>query len=673
MVGGVALLLLALLGAAHLYRMAFVGLPEIPPDKATLWSLNRPPGFTFLDRNGQLIATRGPKHGSGINLEELPPYLPQAFLAAEDRRFYQHHGVDLRSIVRAFRANVEAGDVVQGGSTLTQQVARNIFLSPEQTLKRKLQEAVLAVRLEQRLGKDDVLALYLDRVFFGENAYGVEAAARTYFGKSAREVTLSEAALLAALPKAPTRLDPTNDLDAALRRSHLVLALMLAEGWIDADQERLARATPPAIVPPARGEGEFGYVLDLAQAEAERLVGRRAPDLVLRLTVDPALQEAAQAAVRDTVAANRRRGRVRQGALVALASDGAVRALVGGVDHRASPYNRAVQAQRQPGSSFKPFIYAAALEEGVRPGDVRIDRPIRLGNYAPQNYGGRYYGAITISDALRHSANSVAVQVAAQVGRDKVGELARRFGLSTIPERPRLPVALGAYEVSLLKLTAAYQVFQQGGRKTEPYLIERIENARGDVLWRRAASAPVTVYPETLNAMMVGMLRRVVEGGTAQGAQIGRPAAGKTGTSQRWRDAWFIGFTPDWIAGVWVGNDNSRPMNEVVGGDIPAEIWRRFMLRAHTGLPVRDFPQLAPPVRPGPRMQTVEARSSFYDSLASEFEAEAEPRREPRADRDPRDEPPSYEPEFYPEPPPLPPPPYGYYFGPPGPPPPPPY
>jgi penicillin-binding protein 1A len=650
-VAAVALLLLGVLAAAQLYRMAFVGLPEIP-DKAALWSLNRPPGLTFLDRNGQVIATRGPKHGRGVQLADLPPYLPRAFLAAEDRRFYQHHGVDGRSILRAFRANVEAGGVVQGGSTLTQQVAKTIFLSPEQTLKRKLQEAVLAVRLEQRLSKDEVLALYLDRVFFGENAYGVEAAAQTYFGKSAREVTLSEAALLAALPKAPTRLDPTNDLEAALERSRVVLALMLAEGWIDADQERAARETPPEIRPSTRGEGDFGYALDLAAAEAERLVGRRAPDLVIRLTIDPILQGAGQTAVRETIAANRRRGRVRQGALVALAPDGAIRVLVGGVDHRASPYNRAVQAQRQPGSAFKPFVYAAALEAGLRPGDVRVDRPVRFGSYAPQNYGGRYWGAITLSDALRHSVNTIAVRLTAEVGREKVGELARRFGLSTIPPRPRLPVALGAYEVSLLQLTGAYQVFQRGGRRAEPYLIQQIESARGDVLWRRAASAPVTVYPPALNAQMVGMLRRVVEAGTAQGAQIGRPAAGKTGTSQRWRDAWFVGFTPDWAAGVWVGNDNSSPMNEVVGGDIPAQIWRRFMRSAHQGLPVRDFPSLAPPPRPAPAADVAEARTSFYSTLASEFEAEAEPQapgEEPPVEAEPP--PPPY--EAYPAPPPY--------------------
>ena len=659
--GLVAALLLGVLFAAQLYRMAFVGLPNVP-DKATLWSLRRPPGFTFLDRTGQVIATRGPKHGRGVQLAELPPYLPKAFLAAEDRRFYGHNGVDGRSIMRALGANVAAGDVVQGGSTLTQQLAKTIFLSPEQTLKRKMQEAVLAIRLERVLTKDEVLSLYLDRVFFGENAYGVEAAARTYFNKSAKEVTLSEAALLAALPKAPTKLDPTNDLEAALERSRLVLGLMHAEGWISAEQEQAALETPPVIAPPQGGEGDFGYVLDLASAEALERVGRRTPDLVVKLTVDPRLQSAAQAAVRETIAANRRRARARQAALVALAPDGAVRALVGGVDHRASPFNRAVQAQRQPGSAFKPFVYAAALEEGVRPGDVRVDEPMRYGSYTPENYGGGYRGRITLIEALTHSVNTVAVRLTFEVGREKVGALARRFGLSSIPARPPLSVALGSKEVNLLELTGAYQVFQRQGRFSQPYLIEQIESARGDVLWRRAASAPVTVYKPGLNAQMVAMLKNVVDRGTGARGRIGRPAAAKTGTSQRWRDAWFVGFTPDWVAGVWVGNDDSTPMNKVVGGDIPAEIWRRFMLTAHEGLPVRDFAGLGPPPE-SPRQRVVRERSDFYSGLASEFareaelpEAEVEP---PLEEEEPGDEPPeafAY-PYLYQPPPPPP----GYY------------
>jgi len=613
------------LAAAQAYRTVFADLPAVP-DRATLWSLNRPPGFTFTDRHGRVIATRGPKHGQGVRLRELPPYVPRAFLAAEDRRFYEHRGVDGRSILRAFRENVQAGEVVQGGSTLTQQLAKVIFLTPEQTLRRKLQEAVLALRMERVLTKDEVLTLYLDRVFFGENAYGVEAAARTYFGKSAREITLSEAALLAALPKAPTRLDPTNDMAAALERSRTVLALMRAEGWITDAQRALALSTPPVLAPPPPAEGAMGYVLDQAQAEALALVsasGRAvAPDLVVRLTVDPELQLVAAEAVREVVSAYRRPYRVEQGALVALAPDGAVRALVGGVSHRDSPFNRAVLARRQPGSAFKPFVYAAALEEDVRPTDIRLDRPVRFGGWSPENYGGIYRGAITVEDALADSVNTVAVRLAADVGREKVGALARRFGLTGIPPRPGLSVALGAYEVSLLELTGAYQVFQRGGTLGRPYLIEQITTARGDLLHRHSSGSRAPVYSPPLNALMVGMMQAVVERGTGRDARFGRPAAAKTGTSQNWKDAWFVGFTPDWIAGVWVGNDDNRPMDRVTGGELPAMIWRRFMIAAHRGLPVRGF--FAPVVAEElDEAAVAERRAAFYDGLAAEFAAEA--------------------------------------------------
>lgn len=622
---GAALVLLTVLAAAQLYQSVFAGLPAVP-DRAALWSLNRPPGFTFLDSSGEVIATRGPRHGRSVDLSKLPPYLPQAFLAAEDRRFYAHRGVDGRSIARALQANAKAGGVVQGGSTLTQQLAKIIFLSPEQTLRRKMQEAVLAVRLEQVLTKDEVLALYLDRVFFGENAYGVEAAARTYFGKGARDLTLSESALLAALPKAPTRLDPTNDLDAAVERSRLVLANMRAEGWITAAQEAAARASPPELAPAEAGEGDLAYILDQAQKEAlDRLREsgvQASPDLIVRLTVDPELQRAASSSVRAVIGRWGRPARASQAALVAMAPDGAVRAMAGGLDHRKSPFNRATQARRQPGSAFKPFVFAAALEDDVRPSDIRQDRPLRFGAWSPSNYGNVYRGAITVEDALAQSVNTVAVRLTADTGREKVAGLARRFGLTGVPQRPGLSIALGAYETSLLELTGAYQVFQRGGKLSRPYLIEQITTARGDLLYRHPNLGQAPVYSPPLNAMMVGMMQGVVEEGTGRRARFGRPVAAKTGTSQNHKDAWFVGFTPDWIAGVWVGNDNGRPMNQVTGGELPALIWRRFMVEAHKGLPVRDFRELLP----APEIEgetDLAMRSEFYSQLSAEFEREA--------------------------------------------------
>ena len=587
---GLGLLLIAALAGLWIWKLAFADLPAAP-DPAALWSLNRPPGVSFLDKDGALLAVRGPRHGQVLALADMPAYLPHAFLAAEDRRFYAHHGVDLEGVLRAARADLSARHVVQGGSTITQQVVRNIFLSSDQTLKRKLQEALLAWRLERRVSKDEILELYLNRIYFGDGAYGVEAAAQTYFGRSARDISLSQAALLAALPKAPSRLDPANDLDAALDRSRTILGEMRQDGWITQAEQQAAQAAPPVLAPEKPVEGDFGYILDLAASRARDLAHDGAPDLIVKLTVDPGLQAAAARIVREGVAEGRRLGAT-QAALVALAPDGAVRALVGGRDHRESAFDRATQAMRQPGSAFKPFVYAAALEAGVRPGDVRIDSPVHFHGWSPGNYGGHFSGAVTVADALARSINTVAVKLTHQVGADKVAALAQRFGLSMIPPHPNLSVGLGAYEVDLLDLVSGYQVFQQDGRHPDPYLIDTITNAHGDVLYRHPDALPPQVYDQAHDRQMVSMMQGVIAHGTGRKADIGRPAAGKTGTSQTWRDAWFVGFTPDWIAGVWVGNDRSLPMAKVAGGELPAELWRRFMLAAHHDTPVHDFPPL---------------------------------------------------------------------------------
>ena len=591
--GTVSVVLAALLIGLSVWKLAFSDLPTLP-DKAALWSLNQPPGMTFLDRDGQVIATRGSRRGQVVGLAEMPAYVPQAFLAAEDRRFYSHPGVDLIGVLRAAGADLGRRRVVQGGSTITQQVARNIFLTPDQTLRRKLQEAVLAWRIEQVMSKAEILDLYLNRIYFGEGAYGVEAAAQTYFGVSARKLTLAEAAVLAALPKAPTRLDPTNDLQAALGRSRLVLAEMREAGWITAGQASAAALAPPALVAEKPEEEDFGYVLDLAAQRARLLAGHKAPDLIVRLTVDRKLQAAGAAVVSEGVSEGRSLGAT-QAALVALTPDGAVRALIGGRSYRDSPYDRATQAQRQPGSAFKPLVYATALETGVRPQDVRVDQPIHFAGWSPENYGGGFSGAVTIADALARSINTISVRLAKEVGPDKVAALARRFGLAMIPEHPSLPIALGAYEVDLLDLTSAYQVFQNQGRRIEPYLIQSVTNAHGDLLYRHPDAVAPQIYDPLQAGLMIRMMEGVISHGTGTRAALGRPAAGKTGTSQNWRDAWFVGFTPDWAAGVWVGDDHGRPMAKVVGGDLPAEMWRKFMLVAHEGVAVRDFPNLPDP------------------------------------------------------------------------------
>jgi penicillin-binding protein 1A len=364
-------------------------------------------------------------------------------------------------------------------------------------------------------------------------------------------------------------------------------------------------------------EGDYGWVLDYATGEAVRIAGQNAPDLVVRLTIDPRLQHVGVQTVRQAIAIGGESAGARQAALLSLSADGAVRAMVGGTDYVESPFNRAVQARRQPGSTFKPFVYAAALEKGVMPTDIRVDGPVQFGDWKPENYAGGYRGAMTVQDALVNSINTIAVKLAQEAGGPAIGDLARRFGITTLPSNPDLSVALGAYEVNLLQLTSGFQVFQQGGVRVQPYVIESISTQGGEPIFSHTVPAsPASVYDISKASMMVKMMKKVVEVGTARRAAFGWPAAGKTGTSQNWRDAWFVGFTPDYVTGVWVGNDDDRPMNRVVGGDIPASIWRRFMLAAHEGLAVRDFPWLLPDPEP---LSTPDPRNGFYETLGAEF------------------------------------------------------
>ncbi len=633
-------LILGGLGVGLVVAKDFIdNVPDVP-DRQALMVVNQAPGMTFEDMTGHVLATRGPKHGAAITLDQLPAYVPKAFLAAEDRRFYQHGPVDFQGVARAAWVNWRAGHTVQGGSTLTQQLARTLFLTPKQTLHRKLEEAVIAYRLEDEMSKDQVLELYLNRIFFGDNAYGIDAASQTYFGKPAKDLALNEAALLAALPKAPTRLALTNDMDAALARSHIILATMHAEGWISTAEEEAALSHPPVLAAEAPVEGDFGYVLDMAAAQAVQIAGGTAPDLVVKMTIDPTLQATAQQVVREAIDTQGKAAHFSQGSLVLLGPDGAIRALVGGRDHHQSAYNRAVQAERQPGSAFKPIVYAAALESGVRPTDIRDDAPIRIGLWSPQNYGGGFSGKVTVATALAHSINTVAVRLANEVGVAKLAEIAHRFGLKSIPNDPTLSIALGAYEVNLLELTSAYQVLQQGGQRSDPYLVAEIDTQRGDVIYSHPSSSGVMVYDVNNAGMMVRMMEGVITTGTGIHAGFGRPAAGKTGTTSDWKDAWFVGFTPDWVCGVWIGNDNGDPMHGITGGTVPADIWRRMMIAAHQSTPVHDFAWLPAEVpsdqstteaqidttsdQPPDQLDQRDQRGAFYDGLSTDFDKAAD-------------------------------------------------
>jgi penicillin-binding protein 1A len=433
----------------------------------------------------------------------------------------------------------------------------------------------------------------MNRTYFGDGAYGLDAAAETYFSKPASRLSLSEAAILAGLPNAPSRLALTNDMEGAVARSRRVLATMRGEGWIGDADLTTALASPPVLATPAHAsEGDEGYVLDQAALEAAQLADGQAPDLVVKTTIDPALQTLGTATLRDVVLKEGARRQVSQGALVTLAPDGAILAMVGGLDHDKSPFNRVTQAHRQPGSSFKAFVYGAAVEHGVRPSDIRHDAPISYAGWTPENYGHGYAGAVTLQQALARSLNTVSVRLTLEIGPDTVGDFARRLGVSDIPAHPGPSIALGAYEVTPLEMATGYQVFQTGGGRTQPYLISEIRSTRGDMIWSHTASAPTPVLDPLFATRMVGMLKTVITAGTGAGANIGRPAAGKTGTSQSYRDAWFIGFTPDLLTAVWVGNDNGAPMAKITGGELPATIWRKFMTVAEKDYPSRDFPWL---------------------------------------------------------------------------------
>lgn len=599
-----------------IWRHFFSDLPKITSNEE-IWTANRKPSLEMVDANGETIAMRGPRYGRKVSVDALPAHVLQAFLAVEDARFFEHGGVDLWSIGRAVVENLTAGHTVQGASTITQQLVKNVYLSPEQTFKRKLQEMVLAWQIDSRLSKKEILEIYLNRIYFGQNAYGLDAAAWHFFSKHPTKLTLAEAAMLAGLPKAPGRLAIDLTAAPAVERRAVVLNRMVEAGFITQAQASLASGEPVVLtIAPDLAEGQLGYAIDMAQKEVDSIGRPIAPDRVLRLTVDQKMQAAAVAAVQELIGAGRGSG-VTQAALVAMDRQGRILAIVGGRDYGESKYNRATMAKRQPGSSFKPFVYAAALEKGMSPDTIRVDRPITIGTWRPRNFGGGYAGAMTLSTALTRSVNTVAVQLAAEVGIDRLLLLAQRLGIDS--ELPRnLSIALGAGEVTLLDMTRAYATLANDGVRVDPYLIERIDTTRGTVAYQRDKKAPVQVYEPLRARQMTAMLADVVAFGTGKRAKLpgGREAAGKTGTSQNYRDAWFVGYTADIICGVWVGNDGSTPMRGVTGGTLPALIWEDFMAAAHEGKPLSPLPTLEDLKRPSPG-----ALAAFYESLADMFAA----------------------------------------------------
>jgi penicillin-binding protein 1A len=556
--------------------------------KKDLYAVNRPVAFTFLDADGNEVGHRGAIIGKRLTLEQMPSYLPAAFIAMEDRNFYSHGGFDVRGLIRAMWINWRAGHVVQGGSTITQQTVKIVFLNNQRTLTRKLDELLDAAVLEKSLSKKEILELYLNRIYLGAGAYGVDGAAHVYFNKSAGELTLPEAAMLATLTRAPSAFSPRRDLPRAQARAAIVLKAMVETGAITKAQADDANLHP-AVVADRTNADSRNFYFDTAADEAKRLVargGEPASDLIVHTNFIGTIQDAARTSALQTLHKSGHKMHASEAAVVVMRPDGAVVALLGGTDYADSPFNRATQAHRQPGSAFKPFVYLAALESGLTPWDTRSDEPVDINGWTPTNYGGRSYGTLTLADALAHSVNTITANLAQEVGVSNVVQAAARCGIDS-PLAENASLALGTSEVTPLELTRAYAVFANGGLKVYPYFVTAVEDSAGHVLYlRKPPDDPERIVASHVNRDLVAMLYGVVTEGTGRAAALaGHPAAGKTGTTQDFHDAWFVGFTKDYVAAVWVGNDDATPMRSVTGGSLPATIWHAMMTVAEKGLP----------------------------------------------------------------------------------------
>lgn len=575
------------------------------PDVDNAMAVDRRPGLTLLSADGRVIASSGDLYGEAIQISQLPGYLPQAVMATEDRRFYSHFGVDFIGLARALVTNIMAGHVRQGGSTLTQQVAKNLFLSPERSIKRKVQELLLALWLEQKFTKDQIFTLYLNRVYFGAGTYGVEAAARKYFSKSARHLSLYESALIAGLLKAPSRYNPAANPKLAAERTAVVLQNMVNAGYLTETQADQAKRNKKQVINAARPHRNGRYFADWIMEQVRDYVGPVNKDLTVITTLDMGLQKIAEEKTRTIV--NKARQNVSQGAVVALSPDGAVRAMVGGISYADSQFNRATQARRQPGSAFKPFVFLAGVEQGLKASTIMKDEPFSIGNWKPRNYSGKYLGDITLETAMAESVNTVSAKIAKQVGYAKVVDTAHRLGItSSLKAHPS--IALGASEVNLLELTSAYGPFANGGFGMFPFGIETIREASGRILYQRTGGGTGRVVSMAHIAEINKMMKAVMTKGTGKKANINRNVAGKSGTSQGFRDAWFVGYSADLVLGVWMGNDNESPMRKVSGGSLPAVLWGQIMAAAHESVAPKTLPGDETP-------KAVEKVKGFFEKL----------------------------------------------------------
>ena len=545
--------------------------------------ISRQPSITFLDKDGRIIASYGDIYGKSIKYQNLPENLINAVIVTEDKRFFQHHGVDFRGVLRAIYVNIKEGRIVQGGSTITQQLAKNLFLTPERSYTRKLHELILSIWLELRFSKKQILSIYLNRVYLGSGTYGVQAASEKYFNKKVEDLNLYECAVIASLLKAPSRFNPIANKSLSKERASLVLENMVKDGMISKDKVKQAKFNNQKYAKFTTPPKSTRYFIDWLLPRVKAYVGEINQDLIVRTTLDVKLQKIAEESL-NKITTNY--PSADQSALVSLDLDGGVISMIGGRDYGDSQFNRVTQAKRQPGSAFKLFVYLAGIEDGFSPEDLMVDSKININGWSPKNYKDSYIGEVSVQDAFSKSINTVAVKISENIGRDKVIQMARNMGInSPILNTPSL--ALGTSEVNLLELTAAYDVLANNGNGVFVHGIRSIENTDGKNLFTRKIQGPGKILDASTVRTMTKMMEETIKTGTGKKAKINRPAAGKTGTSQSLRDAWFVGFTSNIVVGVWFGNDDDSPMEEITGGTAPALLWSEFMKKAHLNIQPR--------------------------------------------------------------------------------------
>ena len=560
------------------------------PDPQRLWERNRPVSVQILDRNGRDILVRGAAPEQAVDLEELPFHIPMVILATEDKRYYNHVGVDPFGLIRAFVENIKAGSYVQGGSTLTQQLTKNVFLTPDKKLNRKAQELMLAIWLERDFTKNELLEMYLTRVYFGSGAWGLETASQTYFDKPAKEMSLAETAMIAGLLQAPSAYNPVQNPERASRRAAIILTSLERQKLLEHGVRKQALQEPIIIRRP-QSDKSGQYFVDWIWPKLEAEIGVPNTDIVVQTTLDVNAQKLAHNALLNAISPKHK---ANNGAIVTLDGTGGVIAMVGGTSYTDSQFNRAVQAKRQPGSAFKPFVYLAALRAGLTPWDMRIDTPLTLDDWSPRNFTEDFEGSVSLKDAFARSINTVAVSLTEEIGLDHVINTAHSFGFEGL--KPYRSLALGAQVSTPLDMATSYLPFTNWGNKYEPYGILAISTANGKPLYNHTLQTPHKVMSAKELSDMNVMMVQTVEHGTGKRAHIsGRQIGGKTGTTNDYRDAWFIGYAPDIVTAVWVGDDDNTPMTRVTGGTIPAEIFNNYMTKQLANTPAVRMPISAEP------------------------------------------------------------------------------